>query len=321
MDTTKNKALGYVELGALLKQWRSQSYRSAYALCEAAKFDFSYGVYAAYERGEDLATPDALLAIATFLGTDVREAMVLWANAQMPNAELKKFFSIQNLLRDRRSARGAPALVSNSQYSVQSNSIPQDELDNIWLFGSADRRAFEEHPWLFHLLVRMHMMQPEPLKISDLGITDRKTFEKFTATYFARWIDDNKIKVTQNTIALVQRYFHVPKTEEWQDFRKRLLDSTIKSMNSTITEAALKEGRCYRMRFTKYFTAEQRAYISTRLGALEREIFALPYDSKSEEPKESYAIVALLAPCEYNLPQDVLARLQSGKKSAKKDAA
>lgn len=297
----KQKSFPYTDLGNLLKRWRASKYKSATALCSVANFSFSYGVYSAYERGEDLAPPAALEEIALFLNEDPREAMMVWAQVQMPSGELKAFFSPHTIRLERRAEA-----VKATLPSIFSNQIPPSEFDNTWVFGAYEREMLVTNPWLLDFLVGLAVSFPEEVSYERLGFEDHDAIKSFTTRFLQSWADDERVIVSDTGVRLTQPHIHMPKTESWQPVREGLLSRALDAVLPQLTPKNIRDKQCHRTLVHKILTEPQRDYWITKLGEFEMEFAMTATAGKDYHgPTTTFSLMMFLGERVLGLPEQV----------------
>lgn len=300
----REKSFPYSDLGNLLKRWRTEKFRSATALCDAAKFDFSYGVYSSYERGEDLPEPATLEKIAKFLAQDPKEALLVWAAVQMHSAEYKALFSPQYLQFTRRTLAQANSL-REAQSEILSNSIPPSEFDNTWVFGAGEREHLTKDPWLMEFLIGLVIAFPDEVKFESFGLRDGETADRFARRYLWHWIVDERILMSKTGFRLSQPHIHMPRTDPWQPVRNIILSRALEAIIPQLTPNAIKSGQAHRTTVNKLLNEKQREYWVRRLGEIEMEFSMTPSAQSEEKNLKAFTLLILLGERKFTLPAKV----------------
>lgn len=271
----------YQELGNLLQSWRSTKFRSALAIFKEAKLPFSYSVYTDFERGATLPSVDELLAVAKYFSADPDDALLLWAQVQMPNEKYRALFR-----KDRRRIQRNAKDLTPDKSSLDRNTTPPT-FENTWVFGPADHDLLLKAPWLFDIWRILSMAYPSEVKWNDLPIPDRAVFDA--------WALSGHIITTQNGARLKSPHFHVPKTAEWDDVRINNIKRTLDILTREVTPELLRSGHAYRELVHRTLTREQAKKWVERLQTFETELKDDAYDGSSSI-NEMYALVAMLGP-------------------------
>lgn len=269
-------------LGELLEQWRDERYRSALALFKEAKLSFSYSVYADFERGVTLPSVEALLEIAKFFGKDPAEAILLWAQVQMPSPELKALF--------------ATRASSRVPHPSPSNVVAPPSLDNTWVFGPKEKPLLKKSPWLAEVLIALLNRFPEELPFSDVPAPKTVTAAALVKKVITPWITGGFVAATKTGIRLTHRHLYIPRTNDWDEIRvqnlRRALDAILKRANSELYNQDL----CYFEVSHRQFTQEQAKQWIAQLRRMEKEYKSMPYVKNPSGEDRTHALVMVFGP-------------------------
>ncbi len=284
----------YLELGLVLRRWRSELYRTALDFHESAQLKIKYGAYAAFERGESLPSPEELLQIARALQKDPEQALFLWAQVQMPDPESRSWFSPERAQAERRRVNGSPS--ENSIGSISSNQIPPSRFDNTWVFNTADLKIFLRDPFWFEILIYLAMIYPQEATFEELGYPSSSDQRLLLEGPLSEWIKQERVAHGRQGLRLTLPYIHLPKNEAFQPVRSTLLKRTLQHILPELTPAKVQAQESHRTVVHRLLTPAESAYWCRRLGELEMEFYLATANKGAVTGRKAYAFVSFLAP-------------------------
>lgn len=199
------KADPYAELGEVLQSWRKEKFSSALSFFKQQTFKVSYSVYANFERGKVLPTPEFLTDFAAIFEKSPAELMYTWAKVQMPNQELRALFEVK------------PRAVM--QTAIE-DSVPPPDLENTYVMGSVELKIMLKHPWVWDIISALTVRFPNEIPFHEIklprGIFRKTLIEEILKVPIAA----EKIIVSETGIRLATPHAHIPKSKEWDEVRK-----------------------------------------------------------------------------------------------------
>lgn len=302
----------YVDLGNLLKRWRTERYSSLSELCEAHRLSVGPALLERYELGDDLAPPELLEELARALGHDVREALLAWAQAQAGATEHKAFFaSLQRPYATARVPASAPASAGpgpESRAPIDSNQIPESaHSQQTWVFGEHEREQLARFPWLLDFLIGLATVFPSSRSYESYGFApEGKELAIFRDRYLLSWLKQGQLIADEQGFRIAKPYIHMPKTPEWQDIRDALLSRVIECLIPQMSAEKIARRESHRTFIHKILTEEQFKDWIARLAQLEMEFSLVPNGTPGEGAR-IVSLLMLMAPRELRLPAHITA--------------
>lgn len=308
----------YRDLGRFLRMRREEVAVSALEFWRQhqAEWGIVYGRFAAIERGESLPEPALLVKIARALGVPERVALLHWASCQMSTSENREFFL--DFLPQVRASLDAHGNPIQKQYEIRSHSIPPSEFDNTWVLSPQDLETLDAYIELFDLLVLLEVSWPEAQTYAQLGFSGYAQWSRFRATHLERWFREGRLEESSGQVRLCLPHFHLPKTDLWLPFRKRIVERFVASALPQMTPEALAAKEAFRTFTTRVLSPRQVQALTERLPAIEKEFFETPLDVEvSREQRRSYSLLVLLAKRDLQTAAHLTQERQKGQKKRK----
>lgn len=284
---TAPKVHDHYELGELILSWRSEKFRSALALFKETKFSFSYYSYVDFEKGSLLPTVGQLLELAKFFKQDAKNAVLIWAKCQMPNAELKSVFELAHTSL---SAGQRPAEVKASE--DEAATLPP-MLENTWVFNEADRKLLLKWPTHWELCLKLALRFPRVVRFNELGFASQKEFENFCEKSLGPWMEQGRIVGNETGLRLALPHLHLPKSEPWHEVRNGNVQRAANALLENLTPNSLKEQTAYRGLLNRNLSPKLMKKWVTKLQKLEEEILAESYDADPTERLKTCSLLML----------------------------
>jgi hypothetical protein len=285
---TKKKTNQFRELGAKLEEWRSEQYRSCLALYKEAGLSFVYETYVSFEKGKTLPSPSQLVEIAHRFQKDPRVVLLIWAKVQMPLSSLDELFDTEMYRLEKKSEN------PNLKQPKGGVITPERSLENTWIMNLSDRNVLLAHPWLWNVCTALGNAFPLETKFSEFVLP-----EGFVSSSGAPaselvellkpWIENQFIVKTASGLRLRLPYIQIPRTEEWEELRRKIFSLTVDSIHAAENQVL------YRFVYQRALTAEQADEWVKRIKSVEHDYSTEPHIMSPAELKENQTHVLAVA--------------------------
>lgn len=281
--SNRKKDCPYRELGRTLEDWRVARFRSVLAMFREARFSFSYYTYADYERGALLPSVADIVELAKYFNVDERQAVLRWAEVQMPSFRLKSLFS--------QTSQGLAARLPREESREPEDKQKGPSFENTWVFGNQEQTAIRKFAWFFELCQRLAMAHPKGLSAVDLGFKKQAELDHLVRDHLQPWIAQGRMVFQQKRLFLTNPHIHLPKTGPWQEIREINLERVIGRLSKTINNHAIQTHRAHREIVTRTLSGEQIEFWAKRLHEIEAEFKAIPYIDEGTQKVYSYVSI------------------------------
>ena len=171
---------------------------------------------------------------------------------------------------------------------------PERSLENTWVMNLSDRNVLLAEPWLWNVCTALGNAFPLEIKFSEFVLPERHASSSNTpaAEFIALlkpWIENQFIVKTASGLRLRLPYIQIPRTEEWEEVRRKIFSLTVDSIHAAENQVL------YRFVYQRAFTEEQADDWVKRIKSVEHDYSTEPHIMSPADLEENQTHVLAVA--------------------------